>query len=94
MKSLFKYVNEMFTTLAYGKGGVESSTSTKHLLLAGLILAMFHPPKIGFLFALLFVFKKETRRVAQIVFIWTTFWMFAHAYLLGFFLAYLISLNA
>lgn len=70
-----------------------NAVSTKHILIAGIILGIFHPPVIGFVYALCFLFKPETRRVAIYVAIWTFAWLVLYGFALGFLSAWLAHAN-
>lgn len=65
----------------------EKETKTvpvKRVLIAGIILGIFHPPVIGLVYALCFVFTKATRRAALYVAIWTIVWTVLYGFALGF----------
>src|SRR3989344_1188762 len=63
---------------------VPNTVPVKRVLIAGLILGIFHPPVIGFVYALCFAFTKATRRAALYVAIWTIAWTVLYGFALGF----------
>lgn len=66
---------------------------TKRVLVAGIILGIFHPPVIGLVYALCFAFTKATRRVAMWVALWTIAWTLVYGFTLGFVSAWLVHAN-
>ena len=61
----------------------QSSVPLRKVFWVGTVMAIFNPPVVGLVFALLFAFKKETRRVALIVAIWSIIWAIIFAYIIG-----------
>jgi hypothetical protein len=58
----------MFDSL--GRGQV----SSMKILWVGLVVAVFIPPVLGFLYALFYGFNRETRKEAIIIAIWAVVW--------------------
>ncbi len=63
---------------------IPSTVPVKRVLIAGIILGIFHPPVIGLVYALCFAFTKATRRAAMWVAVWTVLWTFVYGFALGF----------
>lgn len=61
----------------------QSSVPLRKVFWIGMVMAIFNPPVVGIMFALLFAFKKETRRVAIVVAIWSIVWAIIFAYIIG-----------
>ena len=62
---------------------LDGTATMKHVLIAGIILAIFYPPVIGIIYALCFVFAKATRRVAYCIFAWTIIWTILYVIILS-----------
>lgn len=70
---------------------IVETVPTKRVLVAGIILGIFHPPVIGLVYALCFAFTKATRKVALWVALWTISWTLLYSFSLGFIGAWIKS---
>lgn len=71
-----------FTSFAQG------TVSLRKVFWVGIVMAVFNPPIVGFIFALLFAFRRETRREALIIALWAVVWSVLYAVLIHVLLAH------
>ena len=57
-----------------------NTVPVRRVLIAGIILGIFHPPVVGLVYALCFAFTRATRRVALYVALWTVVWTVLYSF--------------
>ena len=60
---------------------------SRKVLWVGLIMAFFTPPLVGIVYVLCYIFQKETRTAASLVFAWVVVWTGLSLLLFRFFVA-------
>ncbi len=63
--------------------------TARHILWAGIVIGIFHPPVVGLVYSAFFLFHRPTRRVAVYVALWTIFWALLYSFAIGFIVAWM-----
>lgn len=62
----------------------QNAVPLRKVFWVGVIVSLFNPPVVGIVYALCFLFRSETRKVALLVIVWALVWTVFYSALVGF----------